>query len=72
MNAFAPATEPGPLPALYPITPRPAEDSRFNLGLTIAVAEVLAEWKYPQIVSGHDLVRLQQALFTFLYVEDAR
>lgn len=51
----------------YPIRPRPDEDPRFNLGLTIDVAQVLADHGYPPIEHGLDLVDLQQALYGFLY-----
>ncbi|MGW0837118.1 hypothetical protein [Streptomyces prunicolor] len=51
----------------YPITPTPADDPRFNLGLALDVAEVLERHGYPKITAGMDVVELQQALFGFLY-----
>ena len=51
----------------YPIRPRPAEDSRFTLGLALDVAKVLKEHGYPAVTSGRDFLELQQALFGFLY-----
>lgn len=55
---------------VYPI-PRPhtGDDARFTIGLAIDVAAVIAAQGYPQITTGHDLVRLQQALFTMIYQE---
>jgi hypothetical protein len=47
--------------------PAPGHDSRFTAGLTIDVGKVLAEHGYPPIRTGPDYVRLQQALFGFLY-----
>jgi hypothetical protein len=52
----------------YPISPRPAEDPRFTLGLALDVAKVLHEHGYPNVTSGRDFLELQQALFGFLYV----
>ena len=51
----------------YP-QPRPAtnEDPRFSLGLALDVAEVLTRHGYPPL-TGADLVRLQQALFSLIY-----
>ena len=50
----------------YPL-PRPAEDPRFTFGLIREVAQVLTDHGYPKADSGADHVRLQQALFGFLY-----
>lgn len=53
----------------YPL-PRPAVgdgDARFTFGMIRDVAAVLAERGYPAVAHGGDHVRLQQALFTFLY-----
>lgn len=50
----------------YPL-PRPVDDPRFTLGLVFDVAGVLSRAGYPDITSGADLVRLQQALFGFVY-----
>ena len=52
----------------YPI-PRPesGNDSRFTLGMILNVGKVLAEAGYPAIQDGGDYVRLQQALFKFIY-----
>jgi hypothetical protein len=56
----------------YPI-PRPVtgtdvgQDTRFTLGLTLDVADVLARHGYPPLTSGADLLRLQQALFSAIY-----
>ncbi len=55
-----------PSPREYPLT-APANDARFTFGLTDDVAKVLAAHGYPPITSGLDFVRLQQALFGFLY-----
>lgn len=52
--------------AVYPM-PAPADDARFTVGLTIDVGKVLAAHGYPPIRSGADYVRLQSALFDFLY-----
>lgn len=49
----------------YPL-PRPDEDPRFTLGFAIDLAGVLTKHGYPEL-SGIDLVRLQQALYGFLY-----
>ncbi|MET0522643.1 MAG: hypothetical protein ABW156_11845 [Jiangellaceae bacterium] len=54
--------------AKYPL-PRPEDDSRFTFGLIRDVAKVLAEHGYPPVDSGDDHVRLQQALFGFIYEE---
>jgi hypothetical protein len=53
---------------VYPL-PRPADDPRFTHGLAAAVAKVLEQHGYPQITEGMDLLRLQGALFGFLYEE---
>lgn len=53
-------------PSNYPI-PRPDDDPRFTYGLTFDVAKVLTEYGYPPLASGADFVRLQQALFGFIY-----
>jgi hypothetical protein len=55
----------------YPIG-RPADgaDARFTLGLTLDVAAVLTRHGYPPIITGADLLRLQQALFTLIYQEN--
>jgi hypothetical protein len=50
----------------YPL-PRPADDSRFTFGLIREVAQVLVKHGYPPVDSGPDNIRLQQALFRFLY-----
>lgn len=54
----------------YPL-PKAEGDDRFTIGLILEVAELLATHGYPRVTEGVDLVRLQQALFGFLYVEDA-
>lgn len=56
--------------ARYPL-PRPAHDERFTLGLVFDVAAVLQEAGFPPVADGDDLVRLQQALFGFLYEREA-
>jgi hypothetical protein len=58
---------------VYPL-PRPYTDERFTIGLVIDVAAVLQQHRYPPVTSGGDLVRLQQALFGFVYgtAEEAR
>ena len=50
----------------YPL-PRTAGDPRFTFGLIREVAQVLAQHGFPPVDSGPDHVRLQQALFGFLY-----
>jgi hypothetical protein len=50
----------------YPI-PAPEDDPRFNLGFLIDVIKVLTHHGFPPIEGGPDYVRLQQALFTFIY-----
>jgi hypothetical protein len=52
----------------YPL-PRLADDPRFTHGLSSAVAKVLEQHGYPEITEGMDLLRLQGALFGFLYEE---
>jgi hypothetical protein len=54
----------------YPI-PHPAcgDDPRFCFGLAYDIAQVLATYGYPPIATGADLLRLQQALFGFIYQE---
>jgi hypothetical protein len=51
----------------YPIS-RPADgaDGRFTIGLALDVAAVLAHHGYPPLVTGTNLQRLQQALFTLI------
>jgi hypothetical protein len=51
----------------YPISPAPADDSRFTFGLTKDIADVLETHGYPKITAGLDFVDLQQALYRFLY-----
>ncbi|MFF4746843.1 hypothetical protein [Streptomyces sp. NPDC001268] len=53
---------------VYPIRPRPEDDSRFTLGLALDVAKVLKDHGYPPVDNGRDFMELQQALFQFLYV----
>jgi hypothetical protein len=59
--------EPDP-PVFYPI-PRPASgtDPRFTIGLAIDTAKILTDHGYPPIISGPDIIRLQQALFHMIY-----
>lgn len=52
----------------YPL-PRPDNDLRFTVGLTLDVVAVLMKHGYPPITDGGDLVALQQALFGFLYAK---
>lgn len=52
----------------YPL-PRPADDARFTFGLIYEVGKLLAEHGYPPIADGADHVRLQQALFGFIYAD---
>lgn len=52
--------------SLYPL-PRPENDPKFTFGLIHEVGKVLADAGYPPVVSGSDHVRLQQALFGFIY-----
>lgn len=55
----------------YPL-PRTETDPRFNMGLTIDVIKVLEDHGYPAIHQGGDVVRLQEALFGFLYGQEAQ
>jgi hypothetical protein len=50
----------------FPLSPT-NDDPRFTLGLALDVAEAIQGFGYPPITSGADLVRLQSALFSFLY-----
>jgi hypothetical protein len=52
----------------YPL-PQPADDSRFTVGLSLDVARVLEQHGYPKITEGMDLLRLQEALFRFIYAD---
>jgi hypothetical protein len=54
--------------AAYPV-PRGDRgvDGRFSYGLALDVCVVLARHGYPQVRSGVDLVRVQQALFALIY-----
>ena len=52
--------------AVYPL-PRTEEDPRFNIGLLSDLRHVLAKHGYPKVTEGRDIIRLQQALFGFLY-----
>ncbi|MFI5931264.1 hypothetical protein [Actinoplanes sp. NPDC051494] len=54
----------------YPLD-RPSGDPRFTMGLLFNVIAVLTGAGYPPITSGPDLVRLQEALFGFLYTTPA-
>lgn len=66
-EAPAPTAVGVPAPPVYPIA-RPAEnDPRFNFGLLIDIRGVLAARGFPMIHSGDDMVRLQEALFVFIY-----
>ena len=61
------ATTPAPA---YPIArPATGHDARFCLGLALDVAQVLHRYGYPPVLTGADLVGLQQALFTLIYQE---
>ena len=55
----------------YPI-PRPAsgDDARFCYGLGIDVAKLLHRYGYPPVLTGADLARVQQALFTLIYQQE--
>lgn len=55
--------------AKYPLS-RPADDPKFTFGLIREVAAVLADHGYPPVDNGTDHVRLQQALFGFVYAEE--
>jgi hypothetical protein len=57
---------------VYPI-PRPAtgDDHRFCYALSIDVAAVLHRHGYPPVLTGADLARVQQALFTLIYHQEA-
>jgi hypothetical protein len=54
---------------MYPL-PQPADDPRFTFGLIYDVGKVLAAHGYPPVSSGGDHVRLQQALFGFIYAAE--
>ena len=58
-----------PLPT-YPV-PRPdsGHDTRFCLGLALDVGKVLHQYGYPPVRTSHDVTRLHQALFGFIYQE---
>lgn len=49
----------------YPL-PRPADDQRFTVGFVLNVADTLVSAGFPAM-NGADLVRLQSALFEFIY-----
>ncbi|WP_208025865.1 hypothetical protein [Amycolatopsis acidicola] len=52
----------------YPVKPlEENNDPRFTFGLLLDVAAVLQEQGYPRIRTGADLIRLRQALWSFLY-----
>lgn len=53
-------------PRHYPL-PRPEEDKRFTFGLTMEVGKLLERHGYPPVTNGDDFVRLQRALFDFVY-----
>jgi hypothetical protein len=68
MDATAAQRTPG-----YPIPqPESGDDARFCFGLAYDVAKVLQQYGYPPVLTGRDLTRLQQALFTFIYQEATR
>jgi hypothetical protein len=54
----------------YPLS-RPVDDPKFNIGLIADVIQVIERHGYPAIHQGADIVRLQQALFGFIYGESA-
>jgi hypothetical protein len=56
----------------YPIARPAGSDTRFCLGLALDVAKVLHRYGYPPVLTGDDLVRLQQSLFTLIYQEETR
>lgn len=51
---------------IYPL-PQLDDDPRFNAGLLFDVARLLRDRGDPMPHSGRDLIRLQTALFDFLY-----
>lgn len=55
----------------YPITPRPADDSRFAMGMVLDVVTVLVEHGYAT-PTATDVVELRQHLFRFLYGSSGR
>ncbi|MFB9367250.1 hypothetical protein [Kitasatospora albolonga] len=63
------STGPAPAPVIYPL-PALDDDFRFTFGLLSDIAAVVAGHGYPPVTSGPDLIRLQQALFSFLYSKD--
>ncbi|MEU7817042.1 hypothetical protein [Pseudonocardia sp. NPDC049154] len=56
--------------SVYPV-PEEGLDSRFTAGLLGDVARVLESHGYPKVTDGSDWVRLQQALYRFLYQEES-
>jgi hypothetical protein len=56
--------------AQYPLA-RPAEDPRFTFGLIYEIGKLITEHGYPRVDGGVDHVRLQQALFGFIYADEA-
>jgi hypothetical protein len=53
---------------VYPL-PEGQHKELFVYGLVFDVAAVLKEHGYPPVRAGDDIVRLQLALFRFLYTE---
>jgi hypothetical protein len=60
------ATPAGRQPA-YPLRRPASDDQRFTLGLVDDISDVLVAHGYPPIVTGNDLLRWQNALFTIIY-----
>lgn len=54
-------------PSNYPIArPTDGTDARFTIGMVLDVGSILTARGYPPL-SPRDLVRLQQAIFDFIY-----
>ncbi len=72
MTTNAPGNHGRPQRRRYPV-PLTDSETRFTLGLQVEVAEVLQQHGYPAIKSenGLDLVELGNALFGFLYGNQA-
>lgn len=51
----------------FPVPKALDNDKRFTFGLTLDVLRVLVDHGYPETKDGIDYVRLQQALFGFIY-----
>ena len=55
---------------VYPL-PRAEDDPRFTVGLLSDLRDVFERHGYPKVAEGRDIVRLQQAMFGFLYGDES-